>query len=37
MTRTACDLHVTVIPWLRGFLVLPKDFVGEEHGRPEEW
>ena len=37
MVRTANDLHVTVIPWLKGFLVLPKDFVGEEHGRPKEW
>ena len=31
--RTANNMHVTVIPWMKGFLVLPKDFVGEEHGR----
>lgn len=26
VTRTACGLKVTVIPWMRGVLVLPKDF-----------
>ncbi len=31
--RTANDMHVTVIPWMKGFLVLPKYFIGEEHRR----
>ena len=35
--RTANDLNITVIPWMQGFLVLPKDFIGEENRNNRGW